>query len=150
MHKDERKTREKVRWVAYHIEAARGAQIRIYADLVAQRRSKILPSSMDPEKLLEMSPEEFFATIPKRILGIYPDLEKLMAYMICMNEHLVKAAGFLPDTPQVREEIVKAKRDTISLAREYWIPKNEYKDPAEYDGFKTANEYRIAGEEQEK
>ncbi|MDD4454824.1 MAG: hypothetical protein PHI67_05860 [Candidatus Methanomethylophilaceae archaeon] len=138
MHKGKRKTREKTRWVAYHIEAAKGAQIRIYADLVAQRRSKILPASMNPEKLLEMTPEEFFATIPKRM---YPDLENFMNYMICMNAHLVKAARFLPDTPQVRREIERAKRDTISLAREYWIPKNESQQSIGDCVFKTGNKY---------
>jgi len=134
-------------WVAYHIEAARAAQIQIYAYLIAQRRSKI-PTDVDPQKLLEMTPEEFYTTIPKKILNIYPDLEMFMKYMICMNRHLVKAAGFIPDTSQVRRETNKAKRDTISLAREYWTPQTECKRPAEYGGFKTAKECRNAGEEQ--
>lgn len=134
-------------WVAYHIEAARGAQIQIYAYLVAQRRSKIA-TSMDPEKLLEMPPEEFFTTIPKKILDIYPDLQKFMEYMICMNRHLLKAAKFIPDTPQDRRETKRAKRDTISLAREYWISGNECKQPTGRGGFTSAKEYRNAEEEQ--
>jgi len=75
---------------------------------IVQHRTEIT-TDVDREKLLEMVLEEFYTTIPRRILNIYPDLEIFMRYMIYMNGHLVKAAGFIPDTSQVRSETDKAK-----------------------------------------
>ncbi|WP_292393205.1 hypothetical protein [Methanoculleus sp. UBA303] len=96
-----------------------------------------------------MTPEKFFETVPKRILGMNPDLEQIMLYMVCINEHLTKMLRFIPKTPQVCRVIERANRDTISLATTYWIPKYECNPLAEDGGFKTANEYRTAGERQE-
>lgn len=117
-------------WVTYHIVAAQGGRTRIY-EYMRRLRTKKAIQSMDPQELFET------------VSSLRKEIDWYLSYV---DDHLTRALEHIPKTERNRKMIDKRNRENSSLVREYWTPKDECKRPAEYSGFKTANEYRTTGE----